>query len=183
LSFLLLFFFFFFFFLPLAFEVLGCGCGLKRRRWNLASYEEEGKYRTRFDSHVWITYLEEGVGIVCWRPGYSSTSDQYSFFSFRSVCKKILSSGLPPALGFTFCLSFSNAPFSGRAYFHTSYLYILKHFETFPHICVKIRSPVWLSLFSHQVHMAGKRITESSNPLGTKHGFVSGFVSGLGSGL
>jgi hypothetical protein len=25
----------------------------------------------------------------------------------------------------------------GRAYFHTSYLYILKHFETFPHICVK----------------------------------------------
>jgi hypothetical protein len=71
----------------------------------------------------------------------------------------------------------------GRAYFHTSYLYILKHFETFPHICVKIRSPVWLSLFSHQLHKAGKRITESSHHLGTMNGFGSGFGSGLGSGL
>jgi hypothetical protein len=68
---------------------------------------------------------------------------------------------------------------SGRAYFHTSYLYILKHFETFPHIYVKIRSPVWLSLFSHQEHKAGKRITESSHHLGTTHSFGSGFGSGL----
>jgi hypothetical protein len=59
----------------------------------------------------------------------------------------------------------------------------LKHFETFPHICVKIRSPVWLSLFSHQVHKAGKRITESSQHFGTMPGFVSGSISGLGSGL
>jgi hypothetical protein len=72
---------------------------------------------------------------------------------------------------------------AGRAYFHTSYLYILKHFETFPHYCVKMRSPFWLSLFSQQVHKAGKRITESSHHLGAMHGFGSGFGSVLGSGL
>jgi hypothetical protein len=80
-------------------------------------------------------------------------------------------------------LSHDTTAMIGRAYFHTSYLYILKHFETFPHICVKIRSPAWLSLFSHQVHKAGKRITESSHHFGTTHGFGSGFGSGLGSGL
>jgi hypothetical protein len=52
-------------------------------------------------------------------------------------------------------LSYLGRAYFHTSYFHTSYLYILKHFETFPHICVKIRNPVWLSLLSHQVHKAG----------------------------
>jgi uncharacterized protein YbaP (TraB family) len=54
-----------------------------------------------------------------------------------------------------------------------------KHFETQPHICVKISTPAWLSLFSHQVHKARKRKTEPSHLLGTMHGFSSGLSSGL----
>jgi hypothetical protein len=42
--------------------------------------------------------------------------------------------------------------YCGRAYFHTGYFHIIKHFETHLNIGVEIRSPVWLSLFPHTVH-------------------------------